>query len=999
MEQPHHHAKQSRPRRPRHEAQGQALAREHQALLDNAFVGIFVVRERRFVRANRRAESLCGYAPGELIGVSTQVLYPDHAAFLALGERAYPVIARGEVFADEVELARKDGTRFWCLMRAQALAPGQPQEGVIWFLEDQTERKRAEAAIQASLDFQKDLLEAIPTPVFYKDTAGRYQNVNHAFIELFGGTASELIGQTVYDAWPRETADIFFARDQALFQHPGVQIYETQVLNQRGERRDVVFHKASLHYPDGTLRGLIGFVLDITERKAAEAALHRSEERFRTLFSASKVVMLLIDPATGAIVDANAAAADYYGFTVGQLRAMQIGAINTLSAEELAAQIRRAAQEEHWLFHFRHRLASGALRDVEVHSGSLELDGRPLLYSIVHDITEQKAAQDALRASEERHRSALAALAEGVAVYDRHGALIAANPAAEHILGLSTDALRQRPVDAATWRIIRPDGTAFPSDAWPTVVTLSTGLPQRDVTMGVIKPDGGLTWIQVGTEPIHDTLTGALQAVVVSFADITARKVAEDALRASEERLQLVLDGSNDGFWDWNVTTGAILFSRHWAELLGYDLTEVQPHIRAWKRLMHPDDQARSQAALQAHFAGHTKHYEVEHRLRTKQGDWRWFLHRGKVTARDDQGRPLRMAGTHTDITERRGMEEALRVSLVAAERHDAQMVALNRMNELLLSCETRAEAYAVIARAAGRLFAGFTGALAVFDEDAGAPDLRVVAVWGEPDVLPATFPLSHCWALRRGEVHEVMDPARGARCGHFADPLPFPYLCIPLMVRGETLGLLHVGAREALTAAPFGDLRTLAIAVSEAAKLALSNLRLQETLREQATHDRLTGLFNRRYLDEALPRAIEVSRRRGEPLAVAMLDLDHFKRFNDAYGHEAGDAVLRAVGALLNGVIRAGDLACRYGGEELTLVLPGASLEAARGRLDGVRLAIMQTRLSYEGRELPAITVSIGVTVAGAQETDAVAVLKRADAALYRAKEAGRNRVVAVAA
>jgi len=730
-------------------------------------------------------------------------------------------------------------------------------------IHDVTERRQAAAALQAALDFQTQLLEAIPTPVFYKDTDGRYQNVNRPFIELFGGTKAELIGRTVYDSWPRETADIFFARDQALFQNPGQQVYETQILNQRGERRDVVFHKATLHFPDGRLRGLIGFVLDITESKAATAALQRSEQRFRTLFTASRVVMLLIDPATGAIVDANAAAGHYYGFTVEELRQMKISAINTLTAEQIAAQMQQATAQQRWLFHFRHRRADGAVRDVEVHSGPLELDGRPLLYSIIHDITEQRAA--------------------------------------------------------------------------------------------------------------------------------------EAALQAREERLQLVLEGANDGFWDWDLTSGAVLFSPRWARMLGYELAEVQPHIRIWRRLMHPADHRRARAALLAHFAGETPRFEIEHRMLTKHGDWRWFLQRGKVTARDAAGRPLRMAGTHTDITERRGMEEALRIGLAAAQRHDRQIVGLNRMSELLLSCETRTEAYTVIARSAARLFVGLGGALAVPGEAAG-PDLRVVASWGEPGALPTTFPAGHCWALRRGAIHEVNELTPGTRCRHLSDPPPPAHLCLPLTVRGDTLGLLHLCARAALTAAEFADLRTLAVAFSEAAKLALSNIRLQETLREQAIRDPLTGLFNRRYLDETLPRELQLSRRRGEPLAAAMLDLDHFKRFNDAYGHEAGDAVLRAVGALLAGSLRGGDVACRYGGEELTLILPGATLEAARGRLEGLRQALMQTRVLYHGGDLPAITVSIGVTVAGAQETDAAAVLARADAALFRAKESGRNRVVAVA-
>jgi len=258
---------------------------------------------------------------------------------------------------------------------------------------------------------------------------------------------------------------------------------------------------------------------------------------------------------------------------------------------------------------------------------------------------------------------------------------------------------------------------------------------------------------------------------------------------------------------------------------------------------------------------------------------------------------------------------------------------------------------------------------------------------------LPATFPVDHCRALRSGEIHAVPDPADGTRCTHLREPPP-AHLCVPLAVHGETLGLLHLGADELLTEERFADLRTLAIAFSEAIKLALSNIRLQEALREQAIRDPLTGLFNRRYLDETLPRELDRGRRLGEPLAVAMLDLDHFKRFNDTFGHEAGDAVLRALGTLLGHTLRSSDLACRYGGEEFTLILPGSSLSDACARLDCLRAAVTHLRVPYQGEDLPAITVSIGVTAAGAQETDAAAVLARADAALYQAKDGGRNQV-----
>ncbi|WP_295439117.1 PAS domain-containing protein [uncultured Thiodictyon sp.] len=338
-------------------------------------------------------------------------------------------------------------------------------------------------------------------------------------------------------------------------------------------------------------------------------------------------------------------------------------------------------------------------------------------------------------------------------------------------------------------------------------------------------------WFEMRVLPLSGPQPGA----VIAHEEITARMLAQEALRVSEQRLQWVLEGANDGFWDWNMGTGELLFSPRWVQMLGYDQSEIEPHTRGWERLVHPEDLPRVRQEMQAHGSGATERYQSEHRMLTKRGDWCWVQARGKVTVRDAAGQPLWMAGTNTDITDRKHAEEALRISLTAVQRHDAQMVALNQMNDLLLSCRSREEAYAIIGHSAAALFAPWTGALAVLD-DPGAV-LRRVAAWGSPEGLPPSFPLHDCWALRRGQLHEVEPAHADIDCRHFPDRPPPTYLCIPLNVRGATLGLLHVSADEALNEAQLRELRILAITVSESIKLALSNIKSQETLRDWQRH------------------------------------------------------------------------------------------------------------------------------------------------------------------
>lgn len=303
----------------------------------------------------------------------------------------------------------------------------------------------------------------------------------------------------------------------------------------------------------------------------------------------------------------------------------------------------------------------------------------------------------------------------------------------------------------------------------------------------------------------------------------------------------------------------------------------------------------------------------------------------------------------------------------------------------------TQAEAYQVISLTAGDLFPGHNGCLAVLP--ARHQDLEMVAHWGAEVNMEPTFSLKDCWALRRGQVHEVHDPQAGLLCRHFVHPPQTGYVCLPLTVQGETLGVLSLMDNASGKDRHPHGLHQLAVTVGETIKLALSNLKLRDELRQQAIRDPLTNLFNRRYLEEALPRDLYQAQRRNAPLCVVMLDLDGFKQFNDSFGHGPGDALLREIGRALRECLRQSDISCRYGGDEFVLVLPDSSIANTQERLDEIRKFLKGLQIHYGEQTFDMITLSAGIAQTPEHGTSASELLQAADEALYAAKQAGGDR------
>ncbi len=417
----------------------------------------------------------------------------------------------------------------------------------------------------------------------------------------------------------------------------------------------------------------------------------------------------------------------------------------------------------------------------------------------------------------------------------------------------------------------------------------------------------------------------------------------------------------------------------------------------AWKTVVHSDDLENCNAKWQnALLTGEP--YEVEYRLRGSDGSFRWFLGRANPI-RSSAGEIVKWFGTCTDIDNQKQSQQILEEQIVERTKQLADLNArlqeemlekdfarneldqqnermvseltqrtlratmLAKMGELLQSCMSRDEVFAAALGYAPKIFPGVPGSVALFD--ASRSVVEVIGSWIDCQLPATVFEPGSCWALRTGHPHLVLAGDSTARCDH-AQGVNNTYLCVPILAQGETLGIAHFQATQKT---PELDATELSFKTTFAGQVGLSiaNIRLREALRTQSVRDALTGLYNRRYLEEVLQREVRRAARAAQSLGVLMIDLDHFKNFNDTYGH--------------------------------VVVLPTADVQASRARAERLRCKMRELTVMYQGRSLGMVTISVGVAAFPEHGTSPQELMAAADAALYEAKRAGRDRVAVASA
>ncbi|NLH79783.1 MAG: EAL domain-containing protein [Phyllobacteriaceae bacterium] len=560
---------------------------------------------------------------------------------------------------------------------------------------------------------------------------------------------------------------------------------------------------------------------------------------------------------------------------------------------------------------------------------------------------EVRRERSRIVSSENHFRDAMQNSPFGMALLRPDGVCFSVNRALCELLGYAPqDLIGLRPTDI-TWseRLDLVDHR---------LTDLATGeIDDYSVEKQFRRRDGTPIWVIVAVSAVRDPVDGRPLYFVSQLKDIEARRRAELALEQSESRWNFALESAGQGVWDYDYLRHDTFYSPMWSRMLGYEPGEISCAADAWLSLVHPHDLPHLLHEEQRHLGGTTEQFECEFRMRHKDGRWVWILDRGKVIARDQTGRPLRMIGTHTDITENRTLTEALE-----AEKERLR-ITLQSIGDGVI-CTDELGRITFMNPIAEQL-TGWSESLAL-----GRPCFGVFRVERDGEIGPAACPIARALATR-----ERVSDKDG------------------IVLVGRDGSRIDVEATASPISKPNGELLGAVLVFQDVTR----SRTLQKELAQLATHDALTGLRNRSAFESALAEHCVAVAASGAVHSLCFLDLDRFKIINDTAGHAAGDALLREVGRLIREQMRRNDLVARLGGDEFGILLFGCDLDD--GRLIAERLIdrIGRTRFAWDGR-IYEVGASVGIARVDGETPLAADVMSRADVACYAAKAAGRNRV-----
>ena len=1007
------------------EAQLRASEEKYRSLYRDAALGIFhSTFDGKFLDVNPALARMMGYASPE------EVLASVHDA----AEQTYVVPTQRDqniqraresdsIVHSEVRYRRKDGSLWDGLLHLRIVkdAQGQPShlEG---FIEDISERKRAEQKLEIALTKYKTLFEAFPLGISITDDHGNIIEANAESERLLGVPTAEHTERQIDSAeWhiirpdgsPMPTNE--FASVRALAENHRIENVMMGVVKPDHAITWINVTAAPIPPPQ---HGVAITYNDVTERKL-------EEDRLETLLTISRMTeqsaQTISDYALEQalrITQSQLGYIYYYSETTRQftLYAWTQSRMREFTHPEPQAMW-ASDQTDVWSEAVRQRRAIvvndfnkecppdhiaikrflslpifdgeqvvaviGVGNKTQPYSAKDEKELTLLMQGVWNILRNQQATQR-LRDSEERYRTLIETANEGIWTIDANTITTFANTKMADMLGYTPDEMLGKPL----YEFMDAEGKAI-AEAY--FERRRQGIAEQH-DFKFQRKNGAPLWALLSTNPLFRN--GQFIGALATIADITQRREAEQALRESEAKFRAIFSQSPIGIELYDAQGRLTDANPACLEIFG--INDVA-YIKNFELFQDPNLPA---AAKQELCAGRPAQYELDFDFDLVRRNNLYPTTRTGICYLDCLINPLADGNNGylvsvRDMSERKRNENALRAANAELDRwtHELeqrhhQVTLLNEMVELLQTCRTSEEVYRILPRFANAFFHDEIGALFIYDLQNNL--LHAATMWGALAPAEQVLAPHDCWALRRNRIN--LDRQSGLACAH-VHSTDVTTLCVPMVAQNEVIGMLHLRAPS--TREWSAAKLNLASTVADYLSLMLSNLRLQDILREQATHDPLTNLFNRRYLEETLAREILRATRARTPLALLLCDLDHLKTINDTYGHAAGDRALRELGNFLRTQVRGGDMACRFGGDEFMLILNDTDAPTAYQRAEQMHTQIQHLTFDYLSQDLGVIGVSIGVAAFPQHGADVAALMRAVDAALYRAKALGRNRVV----
>ena len=725
-----------------------------------------------------------------------------------------------------------------------------------------------------------------------------------------------------------------------------------------------------------------------TSRKNTNTLLPSFHEKFDFLSSASSIGLIITDT-DGAIISFNKTIQDLLGINIDEYRNANVSILyaDPHERQHLLNMLSVSNTVRNFEVQVKHK--NGTLLTVLANIDSIELNNEHVLLTSICDITQYKQLH---KESDESYQTLFSNVPVGITVTDFQGNLIINNNAITELLGYSTDELKK--ISVREFYLVPTDRQQLLD------LTKKLGIVRDFETMFRHK-NGNAVSVLLNTDIIE--FNNQKDMLLTSMRDISNLKRAEDELTKERDFSNAILNIAATLIVVLDQKGKITRFNRACEQITGYSFDEVKgTYLWDTDFFDHVPTQEALDKLLNGNYPG-----SYETGLVSRYGD-KYLISWTIAAMLNQEGHVEYIIATGIDMTERKQAEEKLQKAnqelaswVKELQERTEEMNQLNEMGEQLQSCQTIDEACAISTQYIRRICPASHGALYLIKESKNLAE--AAEMWGEPAVTQEVFAPLSCWAIRRGRPHLVDDRHPGLLCEHVTGPHSGHYLCVPLLVNGEAMGILHLNhvdapgqERQETVSQSYTDHKIqIVTTIAEHIALAVSNLKLKETLRQQSIRDALTGLFNRRYMEETLERELKRAERENKPVGVIMFDIDHFKEFNDLAGHDGGDALLRELGAFLNKNTRGGDIVCRYGGEEFLAVLPGANRENTSQRAEELRQRVKELLVYHLGKPLAKCTISLGVAVFPENGLTSESLLKAADNALYRAKNEGRDRVV----